>query len=206
MIERMQDVAGLEHAKRAIEVAICGNHPLALIGEPNHADAARLAAIAHELGVSTVWALRPCLCGFFGSIPHSCTCGVEKVRRFRHRGEWRRAVEGAAMYIEIPAVPYEKLTGAVERREPQERVLDRIAEARIRPPVSTTLYDGASQRLMQAAMRQLHFTSVQYTQVLRVAATVARLAHEESIRPAHLAEALQYQLRPAMLLSPTEAL
>ena len=53
--------------------------------------------------------------------------------------------------------------------------------------------DEAGQRLMQAAMRQLHLSARAYHRVLKLARTIADLAGAADIGPRHLAEALQYR-------------
>jgi magnesium chelatase family protein len=55
--------------------------------------------------------------------------------------------------------------------------------------------DGAGQRLMQAAMRQLQLSARGYHRVLKLARTIADLAGQEGIGAAHLAEAIQYRPR-----------
>ena len=55
--------------------------------------------------------------------------------------------------------------------------------------------DGAGQRLMQAAMRQLHLSARAYHRVLKLARTIADLAGVAEIGPAHLGEAIQYRPR-----------
>ena len=52
--------------------------------------------------------------------------------------------------------------------------------------------------LLKAAMERLHLSARAYTRVLKVARTIADLANETTLVPAHLAEALQY--RPKSLI------
>ena len=54
----------------------------------------------------------------------------------------------------------------------------------------------AGEALLRAAVQQLGLSARAYHRVLKVARTIADLADAESIQPAHLTEAVQYQ-RPA---------
>ncbi len=60
------------------------------------------------------------------------------------------------------------------------------------------MLDAEAQQLIRSAMSQLQLSARAYHRVLKLARTIADLAGEESIRPAHVAEALQY--RPKEML------
>ena len=117
------------------------------------------------------------------------------------------------IHVDVPRVNYDKL--AAERQgEPSSAVRERVTAARQKQaerfkgsrlltnadmgPAEVRRYcqlDGAGQRLMQAAMRQLHLSARAYHRVLKLARTIADLAGATDIGPAHLAEAIEYRPR-----------
>jgi len=57
----------------------------------------------------------------------------------------------------------------------------------------TCRLDDEGQRLLEQAIDRLGFSARAYHRILKVARTIADMAAEETIRPAHVAEAIQYR-------------
>jgi magnesium chelatase family protein len=117
------------------------------------------------------------------------------------------------IHVEVPRVPYEKLTG--ERLgEPSSVVAARVEAARDRQrkriashdsrvvcnadmtPADVRVFcklDATGQSLMRSATRseQLQLSARAFHRVLKIARTIADLAGSDDIAPAHLAEANQ---------------
>ena len=59
--------------------------------------------------------------------------------------------------------------------------------------------EPAAEKLLKAAMQQLHLSARAYHRVLRLARTIADLAGSDGIATNHVAEAIQYRPRVGML-------
>jgi magnesium chelatase family protein len=115
------------------------------------------------------------------------------------------------LHVEVPAVPFRDLA-TDERGEESAAVRERVIAARMRQmerypgtrtycnaqlrPSQLKKYcrlDGASRTLIEQGMTRLGLSARAYTRVLKVARTIADLEGNESIRAAHVAEAIQYR-------------
>ncbi len=114
--------------------------------------------------------------------------------------------------IEVPAVRFHEVVGRVETESSEkirarvvaarERQLGRFRKKRIfanahmgpREVRAHCRVDGEGERLLEAAIKRLGLSARGYDRVLKVARTIADLAGEEAISPAHLSEAIQYRM------------
>jgi predicted ATPase with chaperone activity len=197
---RFDQVLKNEYVKRALEVAITGGLSIAIIGVgASYPEALALTQVAHHHGL-VAYCLLPCLCGNFGDAVRSCTCSPVQIARMRSQKAYQRALQ-AVIHAET-STPVEARRSATYRGEPDERILERIAEAQRRPHPAPTQRDAAADRLMTAAIRQLDLNSVEIAQVWQVSAVIAELAGRDQIGAAHLAEAIQYRRRQPFVTKP----
>lgn len=201
----LADIPGQEHVKRAIEVAITGNHNLLLIGGAY--TSARLLAdvafqIAMAMGVDRLQhfvAVEPCPCGHFGSPRKACICNLELLRDYWSSVFSAYEMSKYAMFIEVTDDDPTKIMNLVRRKtspyETSETVMARITEANGREASDYNRDDDTTANLLKAAIMQLSLNWPQVAQVIAVAETVARLHGRPYVEVIHMAEAIQYQPR-----------
>jgi len=158
---------------------------------------------------SLVAAMSPCPCGHWGDTRHSCSCSPSLRERYRDRVS-RSLLDRIDLHVEVPAVSLKELRTPAESNETVAR---RVAATwavqmdRFGPQIATPrnadmgpeflhrfcTLDGAGRALLDAALEKLGLSASALASVLKVARTIADLAGTESIRAAHLAEALHYR-------------
>jgi predicted ATPase with chaperone activity len=193
MLSRLDAIPGQEHLRRAVTVALAGQHAITFIGTgSNLPDALAFGRISRAYGL-TAFATTPCRCGNNGDPFLTCTCTPEIIAAWRERREFRTALQSDIVVKASDTSVEQRIAHRRGRRGmTDEAMIAEAAAARARPRPGDEL-EGTSQRLLSAAMRQLLLSTEQVARVLVVARSIAQLADGRVIAPVHLAEALQYR-------------
>jgi len=159
-----------------------------------------------------VAASNPCPCGYLNSPEKPCSCTSSQIAMYK------RKLSGPLMdridiFIEVPALKYEKLAApdqkgqsqitrskVIKAREIQKERFknDKIlvnSEINIPEIKKYCSYDLESQNLLRKYVDSGKLSARGYHRVLKVARTIADLTASDSIKKEHIAEALMYRLK-----------
>ena len=187
-------------------------HVLEVLREPLESGAITISRAARQAEFPArfqlVAAMNPCPCGYYGDASGRCRCTPDKVLNYRARLSGP-LLDRIDMHVEVPAVSREVLLDQTSRNsESSEEVRARVEQARERQRSRSSCYNAAltnqqientcrldesGRQLLEQAIDRLGLSARAYHRVLKVARTIADLAMEETIGPAHLAEAVRYR-------------
>ncbi len=168
------------------------------------------ASLRYPAQLMLVTAMNPCPCGYHGDRSRECLCSPQQIRRYRARLSGP-LLDRLDIHLEVPAVPVSELSqpglaessGAIRERVSQARFTQArrlradglFTNAQLKPrhikkycPI-----DAHGKKLLEQAVDRLGLSARAYGRILRVARTIADLAHSERLEPPHLAEAIQYR-------------
>lgn len=155
-----------------------------------------------------VAAMNPCPCGYLGDPARRCRCTSEQVQRYRGRISGP-ILDRIDMHVEVPPLPKEVMyapqapdgesSAVVRARADAARAkqLERAGKPNhllsSREVDRYCVVDHAGRQLMSQAVERLGLSARAYHRILRVARTIADLAHSDEIALPHLSEAIGYR-------------
>ena len=154
--------------------------------------------------------MNPCPCGYYGSRTRQCHCGEPAIRKYLSRISGP-LLDRIDLQIEVDAVPVSEITASTPS-EDSATVRARVQAARMLQLKRLSAHhlhcnaqmDGAAlrelcslssqaQQLLSRAVEKMGISMRGYTRIIKMARTIADLAQEHEISPAHIAEAIQYR-------------
>jgi len=158
-----------------------------------------------------VAAMNPCPCGYYGHPSRECRCTAVQVQKYLSHISGP-LIDRIDIQIEVPAVEYKHLTaetGGESSATTRQRVIEsrRIQAERFQHVKHLNVngdmgsreirkycsIDSEGDKLLKAAMDTMGLSARAYDRILKVSRTIADLDNSLSIKPAHLAEAIQYR-------------
>ena len=151
-------------------------------------------------------AMNPCPCGYLGHFNNKCRCTPDNVARYRAKISGP-LLDRIDLHIEVPALKEDELTSA-GTAENSDAIRARVESARERQlkrqgkanfALGSLEIDAFCQpddvglTLLKTAISRLNLSARAYHRILKVARTIADLAGDVAIKPAQIAEAVQYR-------------
>lgn len=158
-----------------------------------------------------VAAMNPCEDVYRGLSAHKAECTDSQRSRYYSKISGP-LLDRVDIQVEVPEVKFKDIVSRTEG-ESSERIRERVIAARERQlrrfkgkrvfanarmgPKEVKKHcavDAAGEKLLEMAVTKLGFSARGYDRILKVARTIADLAGEENLSPAHLSEAIQYRM------------
>lgn len=159
--------------------------------------------------VSVLAGMNPCPCGFLGDGGRTCSCTPSQIKNYRGRVSGP-LLDRFDIHIEVPRLEYRELmehssnetSEAVRKRveKAREKQWQRFgtsktnAEMSSRETKNICRLDENGKKLLRRVFDSRKLSARAYDRILRVARTIADMAHSDKIMVDHLAESLQYRV------------
>jgi magnesium chelatase family protein len=156
--------------------------------------------------------MNPCPCGYYNHPEKECVCGPGVVKRYLNKISGP-LLDRIDLHVEVTPVSYDELSTQEYGSETSDHIRERVIKARevqqIRFNDVENIFANAQMpsrmvrdvcelnqagiTLLKTAMNKLQLSARAYDRILKVARTIADLAHSEDIKIEHLAEAIQFR-------------
>ena len=167
--------------------------------------------VEYPAGVMFVASMNPCPCGYYNHPTKDCTCSPGQVQRYLSKISGP-LLDRIDLQIEITPVPFEEISSTAPG-EPSVAIRERVIAARkiqeerfnnekgiycnaqMTPKLIAkyAVLDDTSLAMLKTAMTRFDLSARAYDRILKVARTIADLAHSENIQFQHIAEAIGYR-------------
>jgi magnesium chelatase family protein len=168
-------------------------------------------AIDFPASFMLIASMNPCPCGFYNHPQKECSCPPGAVQKYLNKVSGP-LLDRIDLHVEVTPVPFPELS-AITKGESSSVIRERVIFAReiqsnryknhpgiyCNAQISSKMLkefctlDTVCQNLLKTAMEKLNLSARAYDRILKVSRTIADLASEETIKPEHLAEAIQYR-------------
>ena len=155
-------------------------------------------------------AMNPCPCGYYGHPSRECVCSQSAVYQYMNRISGP-VLDRIDLHVHVSPLSFSELYG--ERPEESSATIRlRVVAARATQqarfaglPIHCNASMGSkqirafcplpaeSETMLRRAMERMHLSARAYDRIVKVARTIADLAGEAPIAPAHIAEANRYR-------------
>jgi magnesium chelatase family protein len=155
--------------------------------------------------------MNPCPCGYYNHPEKECTCPPGAVQKYLNKISGP-LLDRIDLHVEVTPVAFSELSSKQDF-EKSETIRARVVKAtekqaerfKNNPGVycnaqmsskmlkEICVITQAGSLLLKVAMEKLNLSARAYDRILKVSRTIADLAGSETIKPEHLAEAIQYR-------------